>query len=328
MNETDSNVPRREFLKGAAAGVASFPAFLRLSSGAAGRKTVLPRVKRRKLGKTGEMVSEIGLGGHSFRSQGGGQAPSPAEATALVAALLEAGVNVFDTTTADERLALSHCISQLKARKDCFLVTRHDFGGARESVLRTAELSLRQFRTEVLDALLVGAWSPAHFTDETVAALEELKRAGKVRFVGFGGHLSARRATALIAKYRELDVVCFPYNVTTRKAEGAMAEAAKRQLGLFTIKPFARGELLRDAQPSSKASVPSRPEALLKFVLRNERVATAFVGMHTLDQARENLAASGGGQLSKADREVLDECQTLASAATAGELAWLRGWTA
>ena len=313
------------------AGVASFPAFLRLSSGADGGKPALPRVKRRKLGKTGEMVSEIGLGGHSFRSQGGGQAPSPAEATALVAALLEAGVNTFDTTTADERLALSHCISQLNARKDCFLVTRHDFGGARESVLRTAERSLQQFRTEVLDALLVGAWSPGHFTDETVAALEELKRAGKVRFVGFGGHLSARRATALIAKYCQLDIVCFPYNVTTRKAEGAMAEAAKHQLGLFTIKPFARGELLRDtpAPPrTSKASAPSRPEALLKFVLRDKRIASAFVGMHTLDQARENLAASGGGKLSRADQEIFYECQTLASAATAGELAWLRGWTA
>ncbi len=144
----------------------------------------------RRLGDTGLMVSELCLGCMTF-----GREADEEASRGLVARFLEAGGNFVDTADVYTRGRSEEITGRsLKGvRDDVVLATKvrfpmgdgpNDVGLSRKHVIRGCEDSLRRLGTDYIDLYQVHCWDAATPLEETLAALTDLVRAGKVRYVG------------------------------------------------------------------------------------------------------------------------------------------------
>src|SRR5579859_2885764 len=224
MNERQGP-DRREFLQ--AAGTAG--AELALAQGGlqagtqAGTQPGLPltntgpdRIPRKPFGRIGETVSIIGIGGYSL-----GSAPSLDHAIAIAHEAIDAGVNFFDNAWEyHEGRAEEWMGRALEGRRDrVFLMTKVcTHGRDRQVAMRQLEDSLRRLRTDHLDLWQIHECvydndPERHFArDGVVEALDEAKRAGKVRYVGFTVHKDPAIHLKMLAHKYPFDSVQMPLN--------------------------------------------------------------------------------------------------------------------
>src|SRR3954462_13697136 len=160
-------------------------------------------MKHRLLGRTGLLVSELCLGTNSFGGAGnplwepiGGL--DQKSATAMVGRALEHGINFFDTANiyaageAEQRLGTA--LKELKAsRAEIVITTKGGFrmgpganaiGASRQHLTGAIEDSLRRLGTDYIDIYQVHQYDRLTPMEETVRALDDLVRAGKVRYAG------------------------------------------------------------------------------------------------------------------------------------------------
>ena len=208
----------------------------------------------RLLGRTGVRVSPLCLGALNF-----GGPTLEAEAVRLVHASLDAGVNVVDTANTyhggeSERIV---GLAVRDRRSQVVLATKvhgrtgsgpNDAGNSRLHVLRACEDSLRRLGTDYLDLYQVHRPSPEVPVDETLGALTDLVRAGKVRYLGASSmwawqfakmqHVAERHGwTRFISMQNH-------YNLVYREEEREMIPLARDQgVGLLPWSPLARGFL-------------------------------------------------------------------------------------
>src|SRR5262245_12734728 len=154
----------------------------------------LPLMKHRSLGRSGLKVSEICLGTMTF-----GYQSDEATSFAILDRAAEGGVDFIDTadcypvpltleTAGRTEEILGRC---LKGRRDKFVLATkcffpmgpgpNDRGSSRYHVLRAAEASLRRLQTDVIDLYQLHAYDEETPLEETLRALEDLVRGGKVR---------------------------------------------------------------------------------------------------------------------------------------------------
>ena len=145
----------------------------------------------RRLGTTGLMVSELCLGCMTF-----GRELDEEGSKEIVSRFLEAGGNFIDTADVYERGASEEIVGRtLKGvrREDVVLATKvrfpmgegpNDVGLSRKHVVKGCEDSLRRLGTDYIDLYQVHCWDAATPLEETLGALSDLVRAGKVRYVG------------------------------------------------------------------------------------------------------------------------------------------------
>jgi aryl-alcohol dehydrogenase-like predicted oxidoreductase len=267
------------------------------------------RVGYRTLGKTGLKVSEVGFGGHSWSyprvpdGQGNFRKVTVDEAAEMIAAGLAMGVNFLDSCTPmEESLTPGAALAKLKAR-DKFIVSirvSHKMKGRREDrdeIYKWTADRLKAWRTDCADLCLLcntendtpqsGYWDMSY----SIEALEKLKRQGKIRFTGFGCHFTPELFLQAFEKFGDyFDVCSLPYNVRHRAAETILPAAKKKNLGVITIKPFARGALLEGRR--LEGADAGLPRDMISLVLENRQVDICTCGVHTLDQVRENFSAS------------------------------------
>ncbi|MHB1344084.1 MAG: aldo/keto reductase [Thermoleophilia bacterium] len=156
------------------------------------------------LGRTGVMASVVILGCGNFGGIGSspaffGQGESEEEAGALMDAAFEAGINVFDTADAYGGGRSEEMIGRWLARKgsaarDRLLLSSkvfnpvgdgpNDWGLSRRHILRQVEASLRRLGADHLDLYLIHEPDPTTPLEETLWALDDLVRQGKVRYLG------------------------------------------------------------------------------------------------------------------------------------------------
>jgi aryl-alcohol dehydrogenase-like predicted oxidoreductase len=159
-----------------------------------GRKTSQPgaAIPRRPLGRTGEQVSALGLGGYHIGAIG-----NQRDAIHLVHEAIDAGVTFLDNAWEYHEGRSEEVIGKAIAdRRDrVFLMTKVcTHGRDRREAMRQLEQSLRRLKTDYLDLWQIHEC--VYFNDPerhfarggAVEALEQAKREGKVRFVGFTGH--------------------------------------------------------------------------------------------------------------------------------------------
>ena len=207
-------------------------------------------MNRRKLGKTGEMLSMVGFGGIVVSRE------SQEDANRYVSMAIDRGINYFDVAPsygdAEERLgpALE------PYRQDVFLACKtgkRDAQGAREEL----EQSLANLRTDHFDVYQLHAVK----TDEDVqtilgpgGALETFVKArqeGKVRFLGFSAH-SEEAAVALIDAF-DFDTILAPFNWVCWNqgnfGSTMLAAAQGKDMGVLALKALAKRRWRDDEQP-------------------------------------------------------------------------------
>src|SRR6266545_4834878 len=146
----------------------------------------------RTLGRTGVRVAPLCLGAMNF----GGPTPE-AESIAIVDAALDAGINMIDTANVynggeSERI-VGKALAQNGRRDQVVLATKvhgemgpgpNDRGNSRYHILKACEDSLRRLQTDHVDLYQIHRPALDIPQDETLRALDDLVRAGKVRYIG------------------------------------------------------------------------------------------------------------------------------------------------
>ncbi|MDX3192605.1 aldo/keto reductase [Streptomyces sp. MN03-5084-2B] len=146
----------------------------------------------RTLGRTGVQVSTLALGAMNFGAIGN---TGQDEATAIVDAAIEAGVNLIDTADmygqGESEVLVGKAIAG--RRDDLVLATkatmpmgdeRNHRGNSRRWLVRALEDSLRRLDVDHVDLYQIHRWDPATSDEEALSALTDLQRAGKIRYFG------------------------------------------------------------------------------------------------------------------------------------------------
>ncbi|EIQ00562.1 putative oxidoreductase, aryl-alcohol dehydrogenase like protein [Opitutaceae bacterium TAV1] len=172
----------------------------------------------RQLGRSGFKVPALALGTGTF---GGGNAffkawgaSDVAEATRLVDVALEAGLNLFDSADVYSAGQAEEILGQaIKGRRDRVLISTkgtfrngdgpNDVGSSRHYLIRAVEGSLRRLGTDYIDLYQLHAFDAVTPVEEVLGTLDDLVRAGKIRYIGAsnfsGWHLM--KALAVSEKY-------------------------------------------------------------------------------------------------------------------------------
>lgn len=227
------------------------------------------------LGKSGLVVSQVGLGCNNF----GGRLDAQAT-RAVVDAAIESGITLFDTADVYGNLGGSEtCLgAAIRGRRDeVVLATKFglddtDMGygnaagtlGSRSYIRRAVERSLRRLDTDYIDLYQMHSPSPATPISETLRALTELVKEGKVRYVGHS-NFSAWQLAQAAHVAREAGTEPFisaqnHWSLLERGAEAELVPAATHYgVGVLPYWPLANG--LLTGKVSDRGSVP--PESRL-----------------------------------------------------------------
>ena len=305
---------RREFLKTTAAAVALGAADKTLGAAATS-------LAKRRLGKTGEMVSCIGFGsGTRFCS-----IESEDTAQALLERAFNLGINYFDTAGAYTRRPIERLSEKRLGefakprRKEIFLATKID-PRERDGALRSVETSLKFLQTDYLDLIQIHSLNSSGDLDRigkpdgVLAAIEELKRQRVVRFIGITGHNDGA-AMAEALRRHDFDTVLMALNaaqsanpVAQRKMEAipafehaALPVALQKSMGILSMKVMGQGMLV--GAGAGRASAAD----LLQFNL-SQPVASVIIGCEALAPLEQNVqAAMNFTPLGDGDRQRLQE---------------------
>ena len=219
----------------------------------------------RKLGRSGLRVSEIGLG--SWLTYGVGV--DAERAKACIAAAYDQGVNFFDTANAYGRGAAEQVVGEaLKGydRSSYVLATKvffpmgegpNDRGLSRKHIMEQCHASLRRLGTDYIDLYQCHRYDPDTPLEETLRALDDLVRQGKVLYVGVSEWTAAQLAEALrLADQMGFDRIVSnqpEYSILQRRIEAEVVPLCRREgIGQVVWSPLAQGVLTgkyRKGQP-------------------------------------------------------------------------------
>jgi len=292
----------------------------------------------RRLGHSGLWVSAVGIGCNNF-----GAKCDEAATRAVVHACLDAGITLFDTADMyGNRGGSETLLGRILGhhRKDIVLASKFGLpmgegpylnGAGRHYIMRAVEDSLRRLRTDHLDLYQVHRPDPATPIEETLRALDDLVRDGKVRYVGCSNFAGWQLAEAEWAA-RAGGTVRFisaqnEYSLVDRRIEGDLVPAANAYgVGILPYFPLANGLLTgkyqRNHAMPDGARMTERPpraeevltdrnwtiaekvadyaaarghsllEAAIGWLASQDHVPSVIAGATTAEQVAQNAAAA------------------------------------
>jgi len=248
------------------------------------------RVPRRKLGRHDVTVSSLCLGGHALRTA------SNDEAQRIVDAALELGVDFFDNAWDYHKGAAEELMGKcIQGKRDkVFLMTKvctHDTGGRKEA-MEMLEQSLTRLGTDRLDLWQVHALSTKDQVQRAFApggvmeAVDEAKKQGKVRFIGFTGHTDPEVHLAMLSHGYAFDTCQLPISAIEANSNAfvrrVLPELLKQKIAPLGMKTLGgNGKPVRDGVLTVKEGITyglSLP------------VAAVVSGITSLIELRENAA--------------------------------------
>ncbi|GHF43276.1 aryl-alcohol dehydrogenase-like predicted oxidoreductase [Deinococcus metalli] len=231
----------------------------------------------RTLGRTGVQVSTLALGAMNFGQIG---RTTQADATAIVDAALDAGINVIDTADMYSQGQSEEMVGRAIAgrRDDLILATkavmpmgeeRNHRGGSRRWLIRAVEDSLRRLKVDHIDLYQIHRWDPTTSDEETLGALTDLQRAGTVRYFGtstFPAYRIVQAQWAARTHHLGRHVTEQPsYSILQRGVESHVLPVTQEYgLGVLVWSPLASGWLSgavregQDITTSRAALMPQR----------------------------------------------------------------------
>ncbi len=233
----------------------------------------------RTLGSTGLRVSPLCLGAMMFGAWGN---PDHDESVRIIHRALDEGINFVDTADVYSRGESEEIVGKALAagrRENVVLATKvhgtmgddpNEFGNTRRWIIREVENSLRRLRTDWIDLYQIHRPEPDTAIDETLGALTDLIRAGKVRYIGSSTFPPSQIVEAQwVAERRGRErFVCEqpPYSILVREIENDVLPTCRRYgMGVIPWSPLAGGwlsgryRLGREVPSSHRAErIPSR----------------------------------------------------------------------
>jgi voltage-dependent potassium channel beta subunit len=296
-------------------------------------------VNYRRLGRSGLKVSEISLG--SWLTYGGYVEKQNAIRSVEVA--YDLGVNFFDTANVYARGEAEKVMGEVLKnypRESYVLATKafwpmgdgpNDRGLSRKHIMEQCHASLKRLGVEYVDIFYCHRFDPETPLEETLRAIDDLIRQGKVLYAGISEWTAAQMAEALAVADRYLldrIVVNQPvYNMFNRYIEKEIIPLGERQgIGQVVFSPLAQGVLTGKYKSASDIPADSRAakgewvnqylteaniakvrqlgevaaelgitvsQLALAWILRQSNVASALVGASRPEQVEENVKASG-----------------------------------
>ena len=244
----------------------------------------------RNLGKHGVRVSEVSLG--SWITYGG--TTDEATAATCIQKAFDLGINFFDTADVYENGAAETVLAAALAgveRKDYVLATKcyfpmsdrpNDCGLSRKHIVESVHASLRRLRTDYIDLYQCHRWDTDTPLEETLSAMDDLIRQGKILYWGTSMWTAEQLADACdLAAGRNRyppasDQPC--YNMLKRDVEtdGRLAFYGRERLGVVIFSPLAQGVLTGKYLPGAPPPAGSRATF---------RSGARFIGRMVADRA-------------------------------------------
>lgn len=292
----------------------------------------------RNLGRTGVKVSPLCLGCMLF-----GGRTEEADAIRIIDRALDAGINFIDTANVYNRgrseEVVGKALKQNGKRDRVVLATKvhgrmadddpNAWGNSRRHIIEQCEASLRRLQTDYIDLYQIHRPGSDVPIDETLRALDDLIRAGKVRYIGTSTFAAWQVVESLWVS-KELGLNRFvteqpPYHLLDRRIERELIPMAQTYgLGIIPWSPLAGGFLTgkynRDQKPpegsrydehsaredmfseqafavldvvrelaAAKGCTPS--QLALAWVVQQPGVASPIIGPRTMEQLEDNLGA-------------------------------------
>jgi aryl-alcohol dehydrogenase-like predicted oxidoreductase len=318
-------------------------------------------MEQRELGRTGVSVSPLCLGAMMFGAWGN---TDHDESIRIIHQALDAGINFVDTADVYARGESEEIVGKaLKGRRDSVVLATkvhgamHDTepnmrGNSRRWIVQEVEASLGRLQTDWIDLYQIHRWDPWTAHEETLGALTDLQRAGKIRYLGSSTYPPSEIVEAQwVAEKRNLArFVCEqpPYSILVRGVEAEVLPLCERYgMGVIPWSPLAGGWLSGRFRKGGEVtshraariparydlSIPGNQQKLeaveqlaevadeagislvhlaLAFVIRNPAVTAAIVGPRTLEQLEGQLGAVDV-QLSE---DVLDKIDAIVAPGT------------
>jgi aryl-alcohol dehydrogenase-like predicted oxidoreductase len=247
----------------------------------------------RRFGRTGEMISAIGMGGFHL----GKNAVSDAEAVRLVHHGIDRGItfmdNCWDYNSGRSELRMGAALAQGGYRDRAFLMSKMDGRTKAEAALQI-DVSLRRLQTDRID--LVQHHEILRYDDPdrvfaeggAMEAFVEARQAGKLRYIGFTGHKDPRIHLQMLAVAAErgfhFDAVQMPLNIMDAHfrsfAHLVLPYLVEHGIAVLGMKSFGDGVIL-------KSGAPIQPVEYLHYSLNlpTSVVITGMENQRDLDQA-------------------------------------------
>ncbi|MCA9684392.1 MAG: aldo/keto reductase [Myxococcales bacterium] len=318
----------------------------------------------RKLGNSGLDVSTLCLGAMTFgeadeNSFMHGIGATEETSFAIMDRALDAGINFIDTADVYGQDGLSERVIgkwfQARGRRDeVVLATKFRFrmakgangtGASRRRIVQAAEASLRRLQTDRIDLYQIHMQDIDTPEEETLRALDDLVRAGKVLYIGCSNYAAYRLTESVMTSqhrgWERFVALQAQYSLVVRDIERELVPACKRHgLGIIPWSPLAGGFLTgkyqRGAQPPAGSRMEkwkqryegfdkprnwaildavsgvaaergSSPAAVsLAWLLRKPAVTSVIFGARNVEQLEDNLKAASL-ELSDGDVEALDK---------------------
>jgi len=311
------------------------------------------------LGETGLKVSELCLGTMTFGGHGRHRRigeVSQEEANTLVGMVLDAGINFFDTADVYSEGLSEEILGKALGtqRKNVILATKvrarmgpgpNDVGLSRHHILEGCDASLKRLGTDYIDLYQVHSFDSITPLEETLRALDDLVRQGKVRYIGCsnfaGWHLM--KALSISEKYGWERFVSLQalYSLVARELENELVPLCLDQgVGILVYSPLGGGFLTgkyRRGQPRPKGTRLSDLEsgalpfdegkgfdiveqldrigkehkatvaqAALNYLLCKPGITSVLIGVRTREQLADNLRTTDW-EMTPAEVARLDE---------------------
>jgi aryl-alcohol dehydrogenase-like predicted oxidoreductase len=305
-------------------------------------------MKYRLMGRTGLLVSEMCLGTNTFGGVGnpyweplGGL--DQHAATAMVGRAVEAGINFFDTAdiyaAGESEERLGRALKNIKAdRAEMVVLTKggmrmgkgvNGVGSTRAHLHSALDASLRRLGVDYVDVYMVHQWDRLTPIDETMRALDDLVKAGKVRYLGCSNFAAWQVMLANGIAEREnlarFEIVEAYYSIGTREIERELTPMALHQnvgitmwgalLGGVLTGKYKRGGTLPEGTrfsggiwmpfdqervfnivdamgPIARAHGASLAQIALAWLLHQPAITSIVFGARTPAQLEDNIAAN------------------------------------
>ncbi len=222
----------------------------------------------RNLGKSGLKVSALGLGTNNF-----GWWIDESASAAVIHRALEIGINYIDTADMYDTGRSEEFIGRiLKGRRNEVLIATkfgmpmgggiNDRGGSRWYIMRALEASLKRLQTDYVDLYQMHQPDPATYLEESLRALDDLVKSGKVRYIGCsnfaGWQLSEALWTSRVNNLNSFVTVQPKYNLFERQIEQELVPCCKvHGIGVIPWGPLSGGFLTGKYRRGEQAPTPA-----------------------------------------------------------------------